>query len=663
MQQRTARRVATIAAIVLGLFFVIPAQSASAHATLLFTNPPVDGAVPASPTAIELVFDRAVIPRDAVVTVSGATESNIPVVAPTGGSEAQALTIRLPKSLAPGDYRVEWQVTARDGDTMTGSFHFAVGTVSGLSSGAPTTSTRGAGAAGLARSLYIGGLALVLGGLVGQAIARRAGAIRPKRPWLVAGATLCSVGTAALTLQILGSGSWWQGLVAPRFSALTGSTPGRAILVELVGSLLCLVLLLLSRQRVAVLAVGATIVAEGVRSHPGTLASGWGSLSLAVHIAAAAIWVGALAHIVRLVTRPSLPRTWVKTALLAYARVALWLYLVVLATGIANGLIVVGLSDPIDALTGTTYGRVLLAKLALVLVVSGLAMWARRRLHAPTLPNSHDTPSGRGVGFAAGIEIGALSLVMAVSAGLSVLAPPSGAAPSLPFPPPAVGPVSAAGGRAGWVSINASASEGQLVLRLATPESDGAARGSTTFHVQGNLRTNRHADATRLSFQECGFGCFVAPTQWARGRSTLTLRADASGPFPGGDAALTINWPPTPRPSSLRRIVSAMHSVRTLVLHEKVTSNTRTGAGTPHVLRMSGSDFLNSEPYGSGQATFVDDVSTPSSPRKVSLAYPAQGVFVRLTLDSRWRPTRETLVAPNHLVERTFTYPQKPRSD
>lgn len=75
--------------------------------------------------------------------------------------------------LPPGEYRVEWHVVARDGDSMIGEYRFVVGAGSVLGSARGESATCGPGVAGLLRWVIFGGVALALGGLVGSSCGRR----------------------------------------------------------------------------------------------------------------------------------------------------------------------------------------------------------------------------------------------------------------------------------------------------------------------------------------------------------------------------------------------------------------------------------------------------------------------------------------------------------
>jgi copper transport protein len=92
-------------------------------------------------------------------------------------------------------------------------------------------------------------------------------------------------------------------------------------------------------------------------------------------------------------------------------------------------------------------------------------------------------------------------------------------------------------------------------------------------------------------------------------------------------------------------------------LYEQVTSDTSRGAGLLSRLALTGPAFLDSEPYGSGVAPVATVIADNAEETTLALAYPGEGVYALLTVDAAGRILRETLAAPNHLISRTFVYP------
>ncbi|MFF1291715.1 MULTISPECIES: copper resistance protein CopC [unclassified Streptomyces] len=76
-----------------------------------------------SPKSLVLVFDQPVSLRGSSVRVE--PSARLGTTALSQGN--QAVTVPVRSALAEGVHTVNWQVTARDGDIMTGSYRFAVG--------------------------------------------------------------------------------------------------------------------------------------------------------------------------------------------------------------------------------------------------------------------------------------------------------------------------------------------------------------------------------------------------------------------------------------------------------------------------------------------------------------------------------------------------------
>lgn len=650
MNRPWALRLLLVLAITAALPVVITVP-ASAHATLLFTSPAPESAVPSSPQAIQLVFDQEVVPAESAIWVESAEGRSWRVGNATSGHDGQTVTARLLDRLTYGAHVVRWEVAAQDGDVMIGRFTFAVGTTAGLSLGGATTETEGAAATAAFRWLLFLGLALSLGGVLGARLVRRTAPVSEvpePAPWLGVGALAGVIAAAGTALLILGGGSVVEGLGRLSLADLLGSAPGRIAGTEVL-AFAAAAALFLGRKRVAgALCLLVVPVAEGLRAHPQAAASGTGAVVTAVHLTAAALWLGALVHVVRV------GWTWHRHGISAtvlvssYARLALWLFVAVALTGVAAVLLLLPADELASTLADTVYGRWLLAKVAAVGVVTALAVWARRRLRRRTNQPSRVMAA----------EVGVLAVVLAVSGLLTALTPPTRADQPLPFPPPPMGPVVAVGDRAGFIGIGVTASSNQLLVRLVLPDTseEEESTGHQSFELTANVSSTGRAPRT-VRFRRCGEGCFVAPFAWASGLNTVTLRATAAG-WPGGTTALNVAWPPKPAADRLKAAVTAMRKVRRFTLHEQVTSDTTRGPGTLRKLAMSGRDFLDSEPYSSGVAPVATLAYAGKNQTTLALAYPGEGTYVLLTLARNNRIVRESLAAGTHLVSRTFVYPE-----
>ena len=612
------------------------AAPASAHPFVLFTDPALDGAVPDSPESVTLVFNEpvTVTARSVIVTDSTGTPVRLAPAQTTRGDTV--ITAAVTESLKPGVYQVRWEATGVDGHGTDGEFRFAVGTV--ITGASPASSAQATDwtAAG-SRWLLLAGFAVAFGGIIGERMTskiRRSHAGLPRlRSWAHIGAMLGVIAAAAAAaLLVLDVGT---------LSVLWESPPGRVALADAVGFAVALVLLSLRRGQWAVLPLAAVALSEGIGSHSAVELPGVGAMLTGVHLAAAGLWTGALLHTGRAAARWRSARPAVREVLLAYARLAVWLFVVVVLTGLTMALLLVPISD----LTSTSYGRSLLVKLALVGVVTTLALAGRGALRARRL--------GR-VTNGARIEVAVLVMVLAATA-LLVSTPTPGALAAAPPPPPR-GIAVPTGGLAGQVGVNVVASEGQVVVRLATPTLGNAfePEDSPEYALSGDIQSDS-GSRTPVAFHRCGDSCFVANVDWTDGDNVLSLRAGASG-WRGGEFAALIPWPAQPAGDLLARTVRITRGQDQVIIHEAVTSDGEDGLPQAASVTLDAREFLEGEPYGSGVAPIAAQVTTKSGATKLLLGFPAAGFYAEVTLDGLGRITQETLAAPSHLMQRRFVY-------
>lgn len=634
-----------------GFGLVASAGVARAHATLISASPD-PGYTAQAVSRVVLAFDEPVTLSSGSLTLVGPS-GRIPVaVAPT---TSKRLIARLRSSLPDGAYTVSWNVTAADGDVVTGTFSFGVQAagVGEVSAPLATGRARLAGTAGLPaatvlRWLLFSSLALTLGGLVGQRILERVQAAAEgtlpawPRPPLLLSAVVGGLAALLLAAHTAGQGAITVGLARGPAGWLS-SPAGRIACAEV---LLFAVAGVLVRSPWALLATAplfAITLAEGFRDH---LHARWGiagALLISAHLAAAAVWAGALLSVVlgagRWRAAGHRRAAWIAVG--DYARAAGWLYLLVIATGTAAAVALVG---SWAALTGTAYGQILLVKLALVTAVTVLAGTSRLRLGST--PDQQPLP-----GRFLRIEAAALAGVLAVTALLVSVPAPAEGSPLAALPPPApVGPVVQLGTLAGNLTIGLAASAGQLRLHVTTPSSDDG--DPTPLQVRAAL-LQPGVSTVRVKLRPCGQGCFAAPVQW-RGTTDVQIDASARG-WHGGRADLRVPWPPAPGGAALARMFPAMRAIHRFRLHEQVSSDTTRPAGLVTTLTLSGLEFLKAEPY---RTAVAGAVLLPDPHRRLRIAFGVGDTFfVELVLDGRGRISAETLTTPNHLIRRTFVYP------
>jgi copper transport protein len=642
-----------------GILLAMTALPASAHATLLFTSPADDSAVPASPAVITLTFNESVSLTGTPVTLAGPGGHPAGLGAPRLSQGHSVLTVPVTGRLPDGVYTATWQVISADGDEVGSQFRFAVGPApAALGSAAPAQpSSPGQWPTALLRWLLFAGLAVALGGLAGRALAAwfRSGARAADAgtaagplpaPWALRGSLLGAVASAGLAVLVLGGGSFPAGVEHFSVPRLLSGGAGVIVAVEFASFAAAAALARLRRPGWAVPPLLAVVAAEGLRAHPESVVPAGGAMLTWAHLLAAALWAGMLLYVVRAALAWRASPAAVRGLIAAYARIAAWLFAVVAATGVIEALLLVPLAD----LFSTDYGRVLVIKAALVGGAAALAvagrLWLRRKPAA-----------GAGPALVTRLESGTLAAVLAAAAALTTFAAPSLAASggALPFPPPASGPVVPLGGQAGEVSIYAAASAGQIVLTLSAPDENGAAAPQFTASV---TLAGPGGAAKTLPVRGCGPGCFVAPARWADGDNLLTIAATASG-WAGGTASLDVPWPPASGAAMLRSTLALLRRVPAMTVYERVTSDTALGPGIQDRIPVSGAQFISVEPYSGGVAPVADLAAGAGGEHLLLLGFPGDGIAVALTLDAAGRIIRETLADPGHLITRGFAYPEK----
>lgn len=651
-------RIGLVTGLVSVALLLLPAAPAAAHPTLQATSPPAGYSVLEPPQEIVLDFGERVELVPDVLRLASDDGRPAGLSTPMLSDNGRRLTARVDGELDRGMYRVAWQVRGTDGDLVSGTYSFAVADPMATGGASPMA----AGGAGSAASSVLGSVlrwalfaaaALGLGGAAGTLLTHRI-----RREARRERVELDPVPAPALTAGVLGMAATIGLLIVGGYglAELVGSRPGRLLGVELVAFAAAFTLAAVARplarpslRTAAATPLLAVLAAEALRAHVSVLRPVAGATLTAVHLLAVSLWIGGLVQVLRASVRWRGCSGWARLLVFDYARAALWLALAVILTGAVQSVLLV--PTPADLLS-TGYGQVLLVKLAVVAVVLACALLARRRLRRT--PGRDSPPVGR----AAHVEVAALTGALALAAVLTSLTPPAQAGAGAVMPPPPVGPAVPVGTLAGQVTAAATASSGQLVVRLTTPL-DGPYDDPP---VSPPYRLTARIGDQQLRLVGCGVGCFTAPVDWQSGITTVELDATAP-PWAGGTATLDVPWPPRPGGDRLQRVLTAMRSSGPIIVREATTSDYRGDPGVPRDLPISGADFVAGEPYAEGavdpvELPVVEDDGTVTS--RLAFAFPANGIVVQLWLGPDDRIVRAVLISPNHLISRTFRYGASP---
>ncbi|MGH2795489.1 MAG: copper resistance protein CopC [Actinomycetota bacterium] len=399
------------------------APGAGAHALLQSSDPPAGAQVDGAPESIVLTFSEdpeVSLSTVRVLDTSGASfESGKPIRVPS-----KARTIRVPvRELPKGVYTVAWRVLSRvDGHVTGGAFAFGVG-VSPQGSTPPPTATAVTPPVSAAevsgRWLFYVGLFGLIGG------AWIAGFAFPGAPdgsrrftaasWIVSAAGLVLLGLAqrsaagvslgdllgtpighALIWRAAGIGG--AGLALAAAAKLRGENGGTALAL-------------------AGMAGAGALFAHVDAGHAAASEPVWRNVAAQfVHALAAALWIGGLGALLSGVR--GLPAEDRARAIRRFSGTAGFALLAVAITGTVRAIDEVG---SWSGLTGSTYGRLVIAKAALIAALAGLGAINRYR----NVPRAAQSLSGlRRVSRG---ELVLAALALAAAGGLASVSPPAGA--------------------------------------------------------------------------------------------------------------------------------------------------------------------------------------------------------------------------------------------
>jgi len=621
---------------------VLPGQ-ASAHAFLVRTTPRAGERLLASPSELVLQFSEPVAPQLSSVVVrsqSGDTVALSPPASPTRNT----VQIGLPR-LEPSVYVVRWSVpSATDEHETDGEFAFAVGVGQVTATSEATNEAAIAWPDAASSAALLAGMALAAGGLLSELLVWRPVLRKQQLPVLAApvgiGLLLALSGAGARLILAVGGPT--------QLDKVLGGRPAVLALVTLVAMAYAGWLAWRPAARSWSLVPLALVLGAAVMAgHSGSSTAWWAAPANAIHVVLGVVWVGALGHLLlglwRL--RATVPRDVLGQVARRYARFALLLIAPLLVAGVVTAFD--RFSQPMQ-LVDTTYGRILIAKLILVVAALGLALASR--LGPLRIGQARLAPIRRLASAESLVLLGALGL----SAVLASAPPPRSTpveAADLLGPPPIDGPVVRLAALTGQMALYLAAADGQLQLQILSPDGDPVSGAS--LRLDG-----RDPDGVGLDLflRPCGRGCFSLSYDWQPGRTQLDATVTAPD-WPGGSASFSVPWPPSPDESALlEHVVQTMREQPRLILVERVSS----GPGSvtnPNQFPLSGSDFIDLEAFGGAAGAADVHLLPPQADRRLLTFFlPGSAIWFEVELDALDRISHETIVDPGHVIDRSFTY-------
>lgn len=418
------RLVLVLAALLATLFTA--AAPASAHAALTASDPKDGAVVATAPAQVTLSFSEQVAMGDDSIRVMDPAGKRVD----TGELRdmCSGSTIRygtaLHSGLPDGTYTVAWQAVSADSHPVSGAFTFSIGAPSATSVTLPDRQAGGGPvgiAYGIARYAAYAGFTVLVGGAAFILLCWRRGAAERSLQKLVlrGWVTLTAATLAMLVLRTpyTGSGKFADAFDLDGLGAVLDTKTGASFVSRLLllGAAALFIAVLFGayarRQKISAapaeeagdagdagadaedldeqkkdtsdlafgLAIGGTVVAAGIAAtwalaeHASTgIQPGIAMPVDILHLLAVAAWLGGLvALLVALHKVPDLEREAVRR----FSRVAFISVLVLAATGVYQAWRQLG---SWSALTGTSYGQLLIIKVALVAVLIGVACLSRK---------------------------------------------------------------------------------------------------------------------------------------------------------------------------------------------------------------------------------------------------------------------------------------------
>ncbi|MFF4473874.1 copper resistance protein CopC [Streptomyces sp. NPDC001599] len=374
---------------VLVLLLLGGAGPASAHAALGSTDPADGTVLQRAPGHVTLTFSESVGLRDDSFRVLDPGGHRVRTGA-AGHADGRSDTagVTLPDGLGEGTYTVAWRVVSADSHPVSGAFTFSVGKPSQTSAPVdtgPTEDPLTATLHKLARYLAYLAAALLIGTAAFVALCRPPDPARLRRPLVAGWWTLLAATVALLMLRApyeAGTGPS-SALDADALADTLTARPGVLLLIRL--ALLAPVALFLVRVARAdrrgertplagavgiALAVGLALTWAAAEHASAGIQVPLAMTSFTLHLLATAVWLGGLTALIL-----TLRATTDAATVARFSRVAFASVTVLVTTGVYQSWRGLG---SWQALTGTTYGRLLLVKVLLVAVLLAVAAVSRR---------------------------------------------------------------------------------------------------------------------------------------------------------------------------------------------------------------------------------------------------------------------------------------------
>ena len=364
------------------------AGTASAHAALESTDPADGSVLKSAPRTVTLTFSESVALLDDSFRVYDPDNRRVKTSSAHHAKDAgDTASVTLPAKLGTGTFTVAWRVVSADSHPVSGAFTFSIGKPSATTTAISTPPTEDPLTGSLydiARYFAYIAAALLIGTATFVTLCRPPNPAVLNKPILMGWWTLLAATVALLILRApYEAGTSLATAFEPSAIPKTlTSRPGLALAARLLLLAATAVYLLRLRGRErfgrvalgtgAALAVGLALTWASAEHASAGIQVPVAMTSAVLHLLAMAVWLGGLTALLTVLYRsPSLDAAPVaRFSRLAFASVT-----VLVVTGVYQSWRGLG---SWNALTETSYGRILLVKLGAVVLLLAVAGWSRR---------------------------------------------------------------------------------------------------------------------------------------------------------------------------------------------------------------------------------------------------------------------------------------------
>ncbi|MEV0737652.1 copper resistance protein CopC [Streptomyces sp. NPDC050549] len=372
---------------VLVLLLLGGAGTASAHAALESTDPADGSVLKSAPRTLTLTFSESVALLDDSFRVYDPDNRRVKTSSAHHAKDAaDTASVTLPARLGNGTFTVAWRVVSADSHPVSGAFTFSVGKPSATTpiSTAPNENPLTGSLYDAARYFAYIAAALLIGTATFMALCRPPNPTVLNKPILTGWWTLLASTLALLLLRApYEAGSGLATALDPAALPRTLTTrPGQALAARLLllAAAAFYLLRLRGRERFgrvalgtgAALAVGLALTWASAEHASAGIQVPVAMTSAVLHLLAMSVWLGGLTALLTVLYRsPELDAAPVAR----FSRLAFISVTVLVVTGVYQSWRGLG---SWNALTGTSYGRILLVKLGAVVLLLAAAAWSRQ---------------------------------------------------------------------------------------------------------------------------------------------------------------------------------------------------------------------------------------------------------------------------------------------